>query len=199
MNGIPATRRARRRGRAVLVGILAGLFGGCVRGIGGLGGAGPGFDEAGLPISVDAAADDGAHQRDLRSPELRECPEVGPQKNLTDCDFRGADLAGESFDGANLSGSSFAGADLCGATFRGANLDDVDLSGANLTRADLSAANLSSAKLTGAIRCRTRLPSGMVTDPGCPDPPCCRDEHCGDGGVCQRSPECSYPAIPPGG
>ena len=62
--------------------------------------------------------------------------------NLSNQDFRGANL-----DQANLENSSFDGADFSGAVLTKSNLKGADLEGTNLSRANLEDANLRGANL----------------------------------------------------
>lgn len=86
----------------------------------------------------------------------RNCPDC----NLSESDFRGANLIGANLSGANLTGSDFTDANLRRANLRGANLTNgilvrtnlpgADLTGCDLTHADLSGSNLIRAKVHGA-------------------------------------------------
>lgn len=126
-------------------------------------------------------------RRRVRTQAQSPCQNPGPGKNLSGCDYSGADLRGRSFRGANLSRAKLIGAELCSADLRGANLHKTDFTGAHLTRTDLRGTNLSSAILTDAHFCQTRMPKGTLNNANCPpdgDDVCCRDEECD--GVCKR-------------
>jgi hypothetical protein len=146
----------------------------------------------GIAGTADAASKRRRRQkRRLRGqaqPGLRDCPNPGPGKNLTNCDFSGQDLRGKSLRGANLSGASFASANLCGTDLRGANLQRTDFTTANLTRVDFRGTNLSTARLDLATFCQTRLPNGTLDNSGCPSDGevCCVDAQCPPGAICQR-------------
>jgi hypothetical protein len=76
--------------------------------------------------------------------------------DLSETDFRGANLSGVNFSYADLSCSKFNGADLTEADFTGSDLCGVELIRTNLRRANflrakLNQANFSCANLTGAI------------------------------------------------
>lgn len=82
------------------------------------------------------------------------CAETGPDGMLWDCDFSGADLAGQNLSGAymtsiDLSGAQLGQSDLSNAKLSRADLSDTDLTGADLSNSDLSYANLEGADLTG--------------------------------------------------
>ena len=93
--------------------------------------------------------------------------------NLSDCNYRNADLHGRiltgvnaskaNFSGANLQGVNFKGAGLSLACFSGARLNKANLSGTNLTNADLSRADLRGADLRLAQVSGTIM-SGILTD-----------------------------------
>ena len=75
--------------------------------------------------------------------------------DLSNSDFRGANLKEKDFSGRNLSGSDLSGADLSDAflhkiILNRANLHRAKLFRANLLQADLSHANLREANLIGA-------------------------------------------------
>ena len=101
-------------------------------------------------------------RRRVRTQAQSPCQNPGPGKNLSGCDYSGADLRGRSFRGANLSRAKLIGAELCSADLRGANLHKTDFTGAHLTRTDLRGTNLSSAILTDAHFCQTRMPKGTL-------------------------------------
>lgn len=132
---------------------------------------------------------------------LRACPNPGPGKNLSNCDFQRVDLRGVSLSGANLSGASLERADLRGVSLRGANLSRTNLVRANLCAAKLNATNLQKSDLTvallqradlrgakvtlssnpGPILCETILPNGKIDNAHCPIEPldiCCFDVDC---------------------
>jgi hypothetical protein len=71
--------------------------------------------------------------------------------NLSEADFRGADLIGVDLRGADLSEADLRGANLSGANLRVTDLSRANLSGANLSRADLSGTDLRVVDLSKAI------------------------------------------------
>lgn len=172
-------RAARRR---VLVGLLAGL--GTVPAVDLVAGS-----TAGAKSKRRRAVKGEAKRQDNPFPGLRDCPNPGPGKNLSKCNFVGKDLRGKKLSGSNLSGASFAFANLCSADLRGANLNKTDFTGAVLTRVDFRGTKLSSAILNDAVLCQTQLPDGRLENRGCPpdaDDVCCDDAECGEGTVCDR-------------
>src|SRR5690606_20690505 len=70
--------------------------------------------------------------------------------DLSQREWRRADLAGADLSGADLSGSDLREADLYRANLAGANLSGADLREAILNRSDLSGADLSGARLDDA-------------------------------------------------
>ena len=160
-----------------------------------------------LPAVQPASATRKQHRRGKKrvaaqaQPGLRDCPNPGPGKNLSNCDFTGADLSRVNLQGTNLSGASFERAILRGGNLRGANLTGAHLeradlcaallNGANLSKSDLALAFLQRADLRGTKPvipsedpprfCQTIMPNGSVNNTNCPPNPnviCCFNEDC---------------------
>jgi uncharacterized protein YjbI with pentapeptide repeats len=88
--------------------------------------------------------------------------ELMSKLNLSDADFRNADLKNTNlentdFRGADLENVDLRDADLRGAKLENANLENADLRGADLENVDLRNANLKSTNLVGAKLLKANL------------------------------------------
>ena len=97
--------------------------------------------------------------------------------DLSEADFRNADLWGVSLFQANLRDTNFQGADLSSANLNGADLtrtnlgkarlQDVDLRGAGLNSAILNEAVLHTADLTSAVLVASNLKGANIVSTNC--------------------------------
>jgi len=71
--------------------------------------------------------------------------------NLSNMNFKGANLRNANFDDTNLSNTNFIDANLTGATFRNANLRNANLTGTNLVDTYFRNANFKYANLTRVV------------------------------------------------
>jgi len=78
------------------------------------------------------------------------CKDVGPDGDLWDCDFAGADLSHADLRGSEMSRINLSSSDLTRSDLSGANLSRADMSNSILAGADLSEAMLFDATLDGA-------------------------------------------------
>ncbi len=125
-----------------------------------------------IPIAISKQSDSildkiQSVMEDSDQSSMEHCTQRGPESDLHQCDFSGANLYGTVLTVADLRSADFSGANLRsaflrGADFSAANLSSADLRGAFLGDANLEGANLSDTKFSGAILVSDCIPFGKL-------------------------------------